>query len=121
MAVATTLCLHPTIGDPQRFRIVPAKSLRINVLSPWISGLLEGSHRGIISHRGGAGELTDICLQSAEVKYIHTSRIAITATSPPPWQRWRMGKWDQGNGSKQVDHLPGNQLVTINGVYGGKR
>ena len=30
-----------------------------------------GFHRGIISHRGGAGELTDICLQSAEVKYIH--------------------------------------------------
>src|SRR6187401_1536183 len=71
MAVATTLCLHLTIGDPQRFRIVPAKSLRINVLSPWISGLLVGSHRGIISHRGGAGELTGICLQSAEAKYIH--------------------------------------------------
>src|SRR6187401_1381952 len=31
MAVATTLCRHPTIGDTQRFWIVPAKSLRINV------------------------------------------------------------------------------------------
>ena len=24
-----------------------------------------------------------------------------------------MGKLDQGNGSKQADHLPGNQLITI--------
>ena len=31
-----------------------------------------------------------------------------------------MGKRDQGNRSKQAEHLPGNQLVTINGVYGGK-
>ena len=31
------------------------------------------------------------------------------------------GKRDQGNRSKQAEHLPGNQLVTINGVYGGKR
>ena len=64
MAVATTLCLHPTIGDPQRFRIVPAKSLRINVLSPWISGLLVGSHRGIILTVVVLGSwLTFVCSQ----------------------------------------------------------
>ncbi len=57
-----------------RSSAVPDSSCKITsdqCLSPWISGLLVGSHRGIISHRGGAGELTDICLQSAEVKYIH--------------------------------------------------
>ena len=56
-----------------RSSAVPDSSCKITsdqCLSPWISGLLVGSHRGIISHRGGAGELTDICLQSAEVKYI---------------------------------------------------
>jgi len=31
-----------------------------------------------------------------------------------------MGKCDQGNGSKQVDHLPGNQLEKVRGFMGGR-
>src|SRR6187399_873971 len=60
-----------------RSSAVPDSSCKITsdqCLSPWVSGLLVGFHRGIISHRGGAGELTDICLQSAEVKYIHEAK-----------------------------------------------
>jgi hypothetical protein len=31
-----------------------------------------------------------------------------------------MGKWDQGNGSKQADHLPGNQLGEGRGFMEGR-
>ena len=31
-----------------------------------------------------------------------------------------MEKWDQGNGSKQADHLPGNQLEKGIGFMGGR-
>ena len=41
--------------------------------------------------------------------------------SPRLWPKWRMGKWDQGNGSWQADHLPGNRLVTSYRLYWGKR
>ena len=56
-------------------------------------------------------------LKIATVKSSHNHR----SLALPPWQRGGMRTWDQGNGSKQADRLPGNQLVTINGVYGGKR
>ena len=65
--VALSLCLHPTIGDSQRARMVPAKYLWNMLLVLGLVGPLVGSHRGIHSHHGCAERLTHICLELVEV------------------------------------------------------